>query len=125
MERLKLKVKILAVENRAAGEEEKTMLINYYINMGYLLDGLFSMARTEKGMMTIDIERKMNKYIKGVMKMWRNMRMSMVGPKVYGVEDHLLELMVKYKGIGCFVEDFVEQAHQTREGGEEDKGDEE
>ena len=39
--------------------------------------------------------------------------MSMVGPKVHGVEDHLLELMVKYKGIGCFVKDFIEQAHQT------------
>ena len=37
----------------------------------------------------------------------------MKAPKIHGVEDHMLEHMTRWNGIGCFVEDFVEQAHQV------------
>ena len=33
-------------------------------------------------------------------------------PKIHGIEDHLLDQIIKYNGIGCFIEDFIEQAHQ-------------
>ena len=33
-------------------------------------------------------------------------------PKIYGIEDHSLGQIIKYNEIGCFVEDFIEQAHQ-------------
>jgi hypothetical protein len=42
------KVKILAVKNRAAGEEEVKVMINYYINLGYFLDGLFQLQEAKK-----------------------------------------------------------------------------
>ena len=32
--------------------------------------------------------------------------------KIHGVEDHLFDQIKKYNGIGCFIEDFIEQAHQ-------------
>ncbi len=38
--------------------------------------------------------------------------MSMKMPKIHAVEDHLLWQMSLYLGIGDFVEDFIEQAHQ-------------
>jgi hypothetical protein len=43
---------------------------------------------------------------------WRDLGFSIGLPKVHGIEDHLLNQMVLYKGIGCFTEDFVEKAHQ-------------
>ena len=33
-------------------------------------------------------------------------------PKIHGIEDHLLDQIIKYNGIGCFIEDFIKQAHQ-------------
>ena len=32
--------------------------------------------------------------------------------KVHGIEDYLLNQTKKYNGIGCFIEDFIEQGHQ-------------
>ena len=43
---------------------------------------------------------------------WRNLRFSSKIPKIHGIEDHLLDQIIKYGGIGCFIEDFIEQAHQ-------------
>ena len=30
---------------------------------------------------------------------------------IHGIEDHLVK-QIFFKGIGCFIEDFIEQAHQ-------------
>ena len=43
---------------------------------------------------------------------WRNLRFSSKMPKIHGIEDHLLDQIIKYSGIGCFIEDFIEQAYQ-------------
>ena len=43
---------------------------------------------------------------------WRNMTMSMQMIKIHGVEDHLFDQIKHYNGIGCFIEDFIEQEHQ-------------
>ena len=32
--------------------------------------------------------------------------------KIHGIEDHLVDQMRQFNGIVCFLEDFVEQAHQ-------------
>ena len=32
--------------------------------------------------------------------------------KIHGVEDHLFDQIKHYNGIGCCIEDFIEQAHQ-------------
>ena len=104
---------ILGVDNRAANDEEVNKVISYYINLGYLLDGVFSLARTESGKLDEEIILKLKRMIKAVLKMWRSMMLSMKAPKIHGLEDHLIDSMEMWGGIGCFVEDFVEQAHQT------------
>ena len=38
--------------------------------------------------------------------------MSMKMIKIHGVEDHLFDQIKHFNGIGCFIEDFIEQAHQ-------------
>ena len=32
--------------------------------------------------------------------------------KIHGMEDYLLNKIIKYYGIGCFIEDYIEQSHQ-------------
>ena len=43
---------------------------------------------------------------------WRNLRFSSKMPKIHGTEYHFLGQIIKYNGIGCFIEDFIEQVHQ-------------
>ena len=43
---------------------------------------------------------------------WRNLRFSSKIPTIHGIEDHLLDQIIKYNEIGCFIEDFIDQAHQ-------------
>ena len=43
---------------------------------------------------------------------WRNLRLSTKIVKIHGIEDHLLDQINKHNRIGCFIEDFIEQAHQ-------------
>ena len=43
---------------------------------------------------------------------WRELRLSTNMLKIHGIEDHLVNQMRKFNGIGCFIEDFIEQAHQ-------------
>ena len=77
-----------------------------------LLDGVFSIARMPCGTVTLEDERLLERMIKTLMQMWRGLRLSMLGPKIHGLEDHLLDQVKRYKGIGDFAEDFVEQSHQ-------------
>ncbi len=41
-----------------------------------------------------------------------DLRLSMKMPKIHGLEDHLAAMMERWNGIGDFLEDFIEQAHQ-------------
>jgi hypothetical protein len=43
---------------------------------------------------------------------WRDLRLSTKMPKINGLENHLIPMMEKWNGIGDFLEDFIEQAHQ-------------
>ena len=43
---------------------------------------------------------------------WRNLQFSSKMPKIHGIEDHLLDQIIKYNGIGCFIEYFIEQTYQ-------------
>ena len=58
-------------------------------------------------------KKLVDRSINAMMKLWRYLRLSMRGPKIHGVEDHLRDQMIHYNGIGDFFEDFVEQGHQT------------
>ena len=43
---------------------------------------------------------------------WINLRLSTKMPKIHGIEDYLFDQIKTYNGIRCFIEDFIEQAHQ-------------
>ena len=54
----------------------------------------------------------LNEIITLCMLKWRNLRLSMKMIKKHGVEDHLFDQIKKNNGIGCSIEDSIEQAHQ-------------
>ena len=99
-------------EEKGATDEEVDEMVGRYSHLGSLLDGVFSFARMPCGTVTLEDERLLERMIKAVMQMWRGLRLSMLGPKIHGLEDHLLDQVKRYKGIGDFAEDFVEQSHQ-------------
>jgi hypothetical protein len=43
---------------------------------------------------------------------WRNLWLSTKLPKIHGLEDHLINMMEQWNGVGDFLEAFIEQAHQ-------------
>ncbi len=43
---------------------------------------------------------------------WRDLRLYTKMPKIHGLEDHLIPMMEQWNGIGDFLEDIIEQAHQ-------------
>jgi hypothetical protein len=47
------------------------------------------------------------------MKLWREMELSTEAPKPHAIENHLVDQVVQFNGIGDLGEDFVEQSHQT------------
>jgi hypothetical protein len=73
----------LGVENRAAKDEEVHKVINYYINLGYLLDSVFSLAMTESGRLDEEIILRLQRMIKAVLKMCSSMMLSMKAPKIH------------------------------------------
>ena len=110
---LDFKTIILGVDGRGADDDEVNLIVDMYTHLGFILDGIFSMGRTKCGELTDDKVELTNRMIEAALKLWRRcLRMSMQGPKIHGMEDHLVEHMIRYNEIGDFTEDFVEQAHQ-------------
>ena len=104
---------IMNQEDKSATDEEVAVVISMFIDLGFVMDGVFSLARTPCGQLTATKINLMNRMCKATMKLWRYLRLSLKAPKIHGIEDHMLEHMIRWNGIGCFVEDFVEQAHQV------------
>jgi len=98
--------------NRVCDESEIDDMIKRYVEICTLFDGLFSVARTKSGEADDTICDKAQKYVSAVMVKWRDLGLSMDMLKIHGLEDHLVPQMRLFKGIGCFIEDFIEQAHQ-------------
>ena len=73
----------------------------------HFFDTLFSLSRTICGKITCEIIEKSRIIIQKVILCWRNLRFSSKMPKLHGIEDHLLDHIIKYNGIGCFIEDFI------------------
>eukprot|EP00978_Attheya_sp_CCMP212_P025588 scaffold82537_cov26-Attheya_sp.AAC.1 len=101
-----------ALLHRTCTEDEVTDICNRYVEICTLLDGLFSISRTPSGEATEEIVEEAKRYVRAVMVKWRDLLLPVTMPKIHGIEDHLIEQMVKWQGIGCFIEDFIEQAHQ-------------
>jgi hypothetical protein len=103
---------IMEVEDREVGNGEVNQMVDMYRDLGFMLDGVFSLGRIGCGKLAVEDVELTRGMVGGVMKLWRYLRLSMKGPKIHGLEDHLLEHMIRWNRIGDFLEDFVEQAHQ-------------
>ena len=91
--------------------DEKVILI-LDIEICILFDTLFSISRTSYGEMDDAKLINLNEIITLCILKWRNLRLSMKMIKIHGDEDHLFDPIKKFNGICCFIEDFIEQAHQ-------------
>jgi hypothetical protein len=98
--------------DREWDKEEIADVLEQFKELFVLCDYLFSLARTKTGEVTEDTMTTTAQCIKAVMLKWQDLGMSMRMPKIHAVEDHLLWQMALYQGIGDFIEDFIEQAHQ-------------
>jgi hypothetical protein len=110
----KFKEILLAVdegEGRCSNDEISDM-IRRYSELCTLFDYLFSMARTPNGELTPQILKELKRCLRVTMLKWRDLRLSMKMPKIHALEDHLAAMMERWNGIGDFLEDFIEQAHQ-------------
>jgi hypothetical protein len=107
-----MKLIVMDVEDRSADDDEVNKMFEMYAHLGFILDGIYSLARTKCGQLDDDKVALIKRMISAALHLWRCLRLSMRGPKVHGLEDHLVDQMVRYNGIGDFCEDFVEQAHQ-------------
>ena len=74
---------------------------------------MFSLARTPCGDLTPVIIATIKDCIKAVVRKWKDLRLSLNRSTWHAIEDHLIYLMEKWIGIGCFTEDHVEKSHQT------------
>jgi hypothetical protein len=101
-----------ALPDRTFDTNEVSDICRRYIEICTLLDGLFSIARTPTGEATEEILEETKKNITAVMVKWRDLRLPTTMPKIHAIEDHVLEQMTLFRGIGCYIEDFIEQAHQ-------------
>ncbi len=99
-------------EDGRCNDEEVIDIIRRYSELCTLFDYLFSMARTPTGELTGAILDETRRCLKVTMLKWRDLRLSMKMPKIHGLEDHLIASMEQWNGIGDFLEDFIEQAHQ-------------
>ena len=79
-----------------------------YIEIFTMFDSLFSLSRTLIGKITPKIIEQLEIVIDKTMSCWRNLRFSTKRDKIHGIEDHLLDQIKKYNGIGCFIEDIIE-----------------
>lgn len=59
---------------------------------------VFFLSRTPKGYMTDEQIKLLRRMVRGVLKIWQFLRMSMDGPKIHDLEDHLLLQIEKISG---------------------------
>ena len=90
------KIIILSCDDKVASNEEVRNICDMYIDLGFLLDGVFSLVRTECGKLTEEITQLTRRMIKAAVKLWKYLRLSMLAPKMHGMEDHLLQQMIKW-----------------------------
>ena len=108
----KLKVHLINAGTRVCNDEEIEDMTKRYIELCTLFDGLFNRARTKSGEASEEIINETKQYVTAIMVKWRYMNLLTDMLKIHGIEDHLVDQIQRYNGIGCFIKDFIEQAHQ-------------
>ena len=109
---IKTVLKNVAPNDRCSDEEIDDMN-KRHIEITTLFDYLFSIARTPSGEATDEVINTAKRIIDVLRVKWDDLRLTKRMPKVHNLFTHLIPQMTMWKGIGDFLEDFVEQGHQT------------
>jgi hypothetical protein len=64
-------------EDAGANNEEIETMLNMYRDLGFLMDGVYSLARTEIGKLSEEIIDETRRMVVGVLTMWRHLRLSL------------------------------------------------
>ena len=114
---------IQIIINVTKDESTSTNEVNIILNMGFtphwghIVNNLFQNESVEESICKVTEELKdLTKDYKPVtIKMRSYLKLSLNGPKVHGIEDHLCDQIetfnIQFNGIGGYAEDFVEQSH--------------
>ena len=109
------RIKSLLIANRTVNssipEAEIIQMCDSYRDMFLLLEGLFHYMKLPNEVVTDKDKGDLERFIKLTMRMWRALNLS-VTVKAHVVESHLLAQIEMYKGLGDFVEEFIELLHQ-------------
>lgn len=108
------RIKSLLMANRADNsiqEAEIIQMCDLYRDLFLLLEGLIHYMKLPNEVVTEKDKTDLERFIKLTMKMWRALNLS-VTVKAHVVESHLLSQIEMYKGLGDFVEEFIELLHQ-------------
>ena len=78
-----------------------------------LCDGFFAILNKKIEQVTTDDKEKLQKLSVKMLECWRCLKEA-VPPKVHATEDHIESQFTDLEGMGCYVEEFVEVAHQQK-----------
>jgi hypothetical protein len=96
-------------------EEDLKAVCLAHGQMFQLLDGIFSLLNTKRGVVTAEIVEKSKDRLELARKKWDDMSLSMT-PKWHMLLAHVIELlMITGGGLIVMGEDRIERAHQLRE----------
>ena len=99
--------------DKRCSDAEIDDMVKKYIEIMTLFDYLFSIARTPNGQVTEEILSTAQKIVDVLRVKWLDLRLTKGMPKVHALFTHLIPQMRNLNGIGDWLEDFVEQGHQT------------
>ena len=108
------RIKSLLIANRTDNsipEAEIIQMCDSYRDLFLLLEGLLHYMKLPNEVVTEKDKHDLERFIKLTMIMWRALNLS-VTVKAHVVESHLSCQIEMYKGLGDFVEEFIELLHQ-------------
>ena len=76
-----------------------------------MFDGLFSLLRETPDTITPEKIETAERFLEKAMQAWRSISIS-ITVKAHVLEDHCIDQMRFFQGIGDYAEDFVEREHQ-------------
>ena len=102
---------VLCDQCSADMKDEIQEMCKHYENLFNSLEGAMHFMRKPNGLVTDDDLEKFKEFVDAVMLKWRALGLS-VTVKAHLLESHAFYQMLFFRGIGDFIEEFVEQLYQ-------------
>jgi hypothetical protein len=103
---------LLEVEHVDIPNDEIRERVAAYKILCQLLDYIFSLSRTPSYQVNETTISELRRVIPLAMVRWRQLKLSLLMPKIHALWDHLINQMEEHHGISEYMEDFVELMHQ-------------